>query len=132
MQGHGGDVTYRRENGLTVFECYLPQAVDRKEAKSLDDEESEVIEKEVKIKQVSVCFTPASYGESLITNLVNFQNPCFKFTNSYMADSEVVVTNDEELTMRSLDDGKETIEIKKVLPPEELASRLAYRLNIKR
>ncbi|MDQ3230220.1 MAG: HAMP domain-containing histidine kinase, partial [Pseudobdellovibrionaceae bacterium] len=28
MQGHGGDVSYRRENGLTIFECRLPDACD--------------------------------------------------------------------------------------------------------
>ena len=131
MQGHGGDVTYRRENELTIFECFLPHAVDGKGVHSLAEEESQVLENQSKTTQVSVCFTPASYGDSLIALLVNFQNPRFTFTNAYDDETAVVVTNDEDLSMRSLDAGKETIKINKILSPEELASRLAYRLNIK-
>ena len=105
MRGHGGDVTYRRENGLTIFECYLPNAVVKNQEDSVQSQLTSTVAKAVKVEHVGICFVPKSMADSLCTELASHVSVKFSFTTEYEG-ADIVATNDPDLALTAIEEGK--------------------------
>lgn len=131
MQGHGGDVFYIREQNTTIFECFISHAIYKNTAAPPIGMKTIEHSERIEIKQVSVCFVPAHHGETIRQLLININDPRFRFVHFYSADSKIVITNIDDLSIKGLEEGLEVIEIKKTLSEHEIVERLQSRLGLR-
>ena len=128
MRGHGGDVIYRRENGLTIFECVIPNAIVAKsEENRMNATKLETgLDFKVSITKVAICTVPGELGEQIQAHLTaqNFAN--FAFTSAYQ-DAAIVISNDEDTLLQAIEDGKSPIEVKSSISFDKMISRLEKR-----
>jgi hypothetical protein len=130
MRGHGGDVTYRRENGLTVFECRLPNAVVPEGGNSLKNQLAiPNLGKVQDRKIVAVLFKPESLGRSLVVALNSHKSENFHFSSEYDG-ADVVATNDPDIALDAIEDGKEPLEFSSSLQEPAIIDRLKRRFHL--
>jgi signal transduction histidine kinase len=97
MRGHGGDVTYRRENGLSIFECILPNAVEP--AKDQPVEKSATLEVQLLqkiVRKVAICLEPKELSDSVLTKLTSLNSDDFVFIEE-RNEANIVVSNIESI-----------------------------------
>ncbi len=129
MRGHGGDVTYRRENGLTIFECYLPNAVVTNQEDTVQSQAAPAVEKAVKVKQVGICFVPKSMADSLCAELASHDSVKFSFTTEYKG-ADIVATNDPDLALTAIEEGKQPLEFRARLSEAVVLDMLKRRFEL--
>lgn len=133
MRGHGGDVVYRRENGLTIFECHLPNAVNIEKENAMELEVNTGMSLEqVKPKIVSICLDPSSVAEEVLAVLASRISSKFTFNEKYSYGvTDLVVTNNPEMAARILEeDGQvEIAEYQPGLPQDLLKARILRRFE---
>jgi signal transduction histidine kinase len=103
MRGHGGDVTYRRENNLTIFECRLPNAV-------LPEKEqvvvySALLEPQLVQKQVcfvAICLEPRALTQSILAKLASYDSGDILFSEERDRAS-IVVSNMDDVMFEVLE-----------------------------
>jgi anti-sigma regulatory factor (Ser/Thr protein kinase) len=112
MRGHGGDVTYRRENGFTIFECRLPNAVVEQEDKPLEIAASLELKLEQKqVKKVAICLDPQSLSERVLSELASQKSEVFLFSGE-RAGAQIVVSNIDDIMFEVLEkDDQQFIQI---------------------
>ncbi len=129
VRGHGGDVTYRRESGLTIFECYLPNAVVRHQEDTLQDQSAPLVEKAIKVKQVGICFVPKSMAESVCAQLASHSSVKFSFSIEYEG-ADIVATNDPDLALTAIEEGKHPLEFRAKLSEAVVVDMLKRRFEL--
>ena len=125
MRGHGGDVTYHRDNGQTIFECRIPHAVIETQGVSMKDQEPSI---KASIKKVSICMIPDTLGDPIFAHLTSLKTENFIFSREYQ-NADIVITNDEDLLLQALAENKNPLEVDLALPMEKTLARLARRFN---
>jgi signal transduction histidine kinase len=130
MRGHGGDVTYRRENGLTIFECRLPNAVASARENSMEKQRVDAPVKSLDRKKlVAICFKPESLNHAILTILDSQKAENFHFSCEYVG-AEVVATNDPDIALDAIEDGKEPLEFSASLQEAAIIDRLKRRFHL--
>jgi len=129
MRGHGGDVSYRRENGWTVFECRIPNAVVQEGEEIVN---SQVIESSAstqsQTKVVGVCLIPDSLGDPIYAHLLSLKTKKFHFSREYDK-ADFIISNDEDILLKALAEGKNPVEVDMALPLDKTLTRLDRRFN---
>ncbi len=132
MRGHGGDVTYRRENGLTIFECRLPNAVVEKEDQTVEIAAFLEIKLEQKqVKKVAICLDPPSLSQTVLAQLASHNSEEFLFSGE-LSGAHIVVSNIDEIMFQVLErDDQEFIQISESWGPEtQMIGLLKRKLNL--
>ena len=97
MRGHGGDVTYRREGGLTIFECHLPNAVETEREEVVENSavlELQLVQKLV--RTVAICLEPEQLSKSVMAKLTSYKTDEFLFSGDREG-ANIVVSNIDEI-----------------------------------
>ncbi len=103
MRGHGGDVTYRRENNLTIFECRLPNAVEPEKEQVVENAASLEIQLVQKlVRSVAICLEPRSLTQSILEKLTSYDSDEFFFSEERQGAS-IVVSNIDEVMFEVLE-----------------------------
>jgi signal transduction histidine kinase len=133
MQGHGGDVVYLPENGLTIFECRLPNAIIGKEEKTVElSLLTEMSLDQVAPKLVSICVEPPSVAKEVLAALASRISSKFTYNETYSpGKTDIIVTNNPEVAARILEEDAdvEIAEYQPTLPHELLKARLLRRFG---
>jgi signal transduction histidine kinase len=132
MRGHGGDVTYRRENGLTIFECRLPNAVVEQEEKPVEIAASlELKMEQNQLKKVAICLQPESLSARVLTELASQKSEAFLFSGE-RAGAQIVVSNIDDIMFEVLEkDDQEFIQISESWGNEiQMISLLKRKFNL--
>lgn len=128
MRGHGGDVTYRRENNLTVFECRLPNVAANNRAKPLDNTpnfETQMIQK--RVLHVAVCLEPKTLNQSVLVALNSLQVNNFSFSEE-RSTACIVVSNTDEIMFEVLErDDQEYVSLTHLGENEDAIIRILKR-----
>ncbi len=136
MRGHGGDVAYRRENNMTVFECYLPNAV----VEPVSDEAQKIQEsrevanppepQKAVVKQVSICFASPELSQRVFDRLSGISQESYNFVLGASQESAIVLTDSEEIADQ-LHERKVRPILINSLSDDEIVRRAPIRLGIK-
>ncbi len=129
MQGHGGDVGYRREHGQTIFECHLPNAVDQEKDYTMDNSEvfdAGLVQKLV--RTVAICFEPESLSKSVLSEMASQKSDDFLFSGE-MHGANIVVSNIDEVMFEILEGNEQ--EFIHVSPAWGDANGILARLKLK-
>lgn len=103
MRGHGGDVTYRRESDLTIFECRLPNALEpEKEIVMKNSSSIEVLSGQKVVQSVAICLEPTLLTQSILSKLTSFSSDNFLFTEE-RHHANFVVSNIDEVMFEVLE-----------------------------
>jgi signal transduction histidine kinase len=103
MRGHGGDVTYRRENDLTIFECRLPNAVLQERDQLVKKTACSEIELQQKCtKRVAICLEPISLSLSVLSRINSYESNDFAFSKEREG-AHIVVSNIDEIMFAVLE-----------------------------
>ncbi len=103
MRGHGGDVTYRRENGLTIFECRLPNAIVQEEEQVVENAANLEIQLTQKIvRTVAIYLYPPELSKAVLARISSFESGDFFFTEERDG-ANVVVSNVEDIMIEVLE-----------------------------
>lgn len=130
IRGHGGDVSYRRENGLTIFECRLPNAVVQEGENSLKNQVADSSFGKVQDKKiVALRFRPESLSRSLVATLNSQKSENFQFSCEFEG-ADVVATNDPDIALDAIEDGKEPLEFSSSLQEAAIVDRLKRRFHL--
>lgn len=130
MYGHGGDVTYRRENGRTIFECRLPNTVVLEMEESMRDQSVDSSVANVSDKKlVAFCFRPDTLNQAIIERFSSQKSAHFQFSCEY-EEADVVATNDPDLALDAIEDGKEPLEFSSGLQEAAIIDRLKRRFHL--
>lgn len=103
MRGHGGEVTYRREDNLTIFECRLPNAVQPEKenvVENADCIEAQLVQKMV--KSVAICLEPRGLTQSILAKLASCHSGEFSFSEERDG-AIIVVSNKDEVMFEVLE-----------------------------
>jgi signal transduction histidine kinase len=103
MRGHGGDVTYRREKKLSIFECRLPNAVQPEKEQVVEN--SALLEPQLVQKQlcsVAICLEPKALTQSILAKLASYDSNGFLFSEERDGAS-IVVSNMDEVMFEVLE-----------------------------
>ncbi len=131
IQGHGGEITYRRENGLTIFECRLPQAFSKSEDEKLDIQAMRNVPiHKIESKNVAIKLIPESLALEVCESLRSYPSDTYTFTCELSDETEIIVLNDDELLLQAMDDGKEPLQLSKTLDQKQIIDRLIRKFNL--
>jgi hypothetical protein len=107
MRGHGGDVTYRREKGLTIFECRLPNAVEPERDQDMDIAASLELQLTQKIiRTVAICLDPTDLSKAVLSKLTSFESGDFLFSEE-CSTANIVVSNVEDVMIEVLENDEQ-------------------------
>ncbi len=112
MRGHGGDVTYRREHGLTIFECQLPHGIEVEKEQAVENTVSlEIQPLQTVICKVAICLQPAELSKAVLEQMCPKNSEKFFFSEE-RGNANVVVSNDEDIMIEVLErDDQEYISV---------------------
>jgi hypothetical protein len=132
MRGHGGDVTYRRENDLTIFECRLPHAVVWEEAQVMENTlslDTQLVQNMV--RTVAICLEPDSLSRSVLSQLASYKSDDFLFSEERET-ANIVVSNIDEIMFSVLEgDEQEFIHVSPLWGNEgAIVERLVRKFNL--
>lgn len=103
MRGHGGDITYRRENDLTIFECRLPNAVESEMVEVFESTAVYPMNREHnQMKKVAICLEPEPLSASVLAKLTSLNSDDFFFTCE-RSEADIVVSNIEDVMFETLE-----------------------------
>ncbi len=130
MRGHGGDVAYRREGELTVFECRLPGAVVKDRVQTL----SNVIEisSEQKTQMtVAICLNPSELTTVVLERMTQRNSKDFLFSQ-HVEGAQFVVGNQQQLMVEIGERGEqEYVSVAQMKgDADRIASFLCRKFNI--
>ncbi len=128
MRGHGGDVTYRRENGLTVLECRVPNAVEPEEQQAMENVASlELRLLQKSVRTVAICLEPENLSTSICKALASHKSEDFQFSEERNG-AQIVVSNIDAIMFEVMDlDGQEFIHISRQWNDESMILDLLVR-----
>lgn len=129
MRGHGGDVVYQRENCMTVFECYLPNAVVKIEKTEAESHDYEAM-KPSEIKQISICFESAELSQRVFNRLSDLTQGRYRFVMGISQESSIVLTDSEDIADQ-LPDTKVRPILMSSLSDDEIIRRAPIRIGLK-
>lgn len=132
MQGHGGDVCYRREKGFSVFECRLPGAYVMKPGEIVENSLTLGFRLEQRIIQkVAIVLKPKTLSASILAKLASQKSEDFSFSDQ-VVDANIVVSNIDAVMFEvTEDDDKEFIHVAPSWGDEaEILSRLSRKFNV--
>lgn len=126
MRGHGGDVTYRRENSRTIFECHLPCAIVNDEEENTEVAfEMPKFDENSKPKVVSICLEPIALSAEILLYLNSQNSKKFIFIGEYSkGKTDIVVANNREVVLPLFEDEVEIMDY----PPHLSADALKLRI----
>jgi len=103
MRGHGGDVTYRRENNVTIFEGRLPNAMEPEKEQVVENVASFKTELAQKtMRSVAICLEPRKLTQSILSKLASCDSGNFLFTEERNG-ANVVISNIDEVMFEVLE-----------------------------
>jgi signal transduction histidine kinase len=132
MRGHGGDVTYRRENDLTIFECRLPNAVLQERDQLVKKTACSEIELQQKCtKRVAICLEPISLSLSVLSRINSYESNDFAFSKEREG-AHIVVSNIDEIMFAVLEgEEQEFIHVSQLWGDENvIVDRLVRKFNL--
>jgi hypothetical protein len=136
IRGHGGDVTYRREEKVTVFECYLPNVIvdseseDRKSSQDCPETAIVPERQQLLVKQVSICFDSAELNQRVYERLSKIPQSTHSFVIGFDKKSSIVLTDSEETADLASEANLRPILISSLID-DEIVRRVPIRLGIK-
>jgi len=132
MRGHGGDVTYRRENELTIFECRLPNAVEPERGQALENAVNLEIQPVQKlVRKVAICLDPETLSEAVLAKLASYKSDEFFFSKERRG-ANVVVSNVDDIMFEVLEsDDQEFISVASLKGEESrIVDLLKHKFNL--
>ena len=102
-EGHGGEVTYRREDGWSIFECKFPNvglSIESEPIDSIDRKSYEMASLD-KIK-VGICLEPFEVSRRILMDSQCYHSDTYLFSDDRDGAS-IVVLNAEEIMFEVLD-----------------------------
>lgn len=128
MRGHGGDVTYRRDKNLTVFECRLPNVLQCKKEVSVENTpklEAQLAQQMV--QSVAICLKPDSLNKFVLAELNSLEMDDFLFSEE-RASACIVVSNTDEVMFEVLErDDQEYVSLAHLKDNEEAIMKILKR-----
>ncbi len=127
MRGHGGDVEYRRVNGLTIFECRIPHVTGQGQDYALQNSsELGVAFNSKDLPKIAVCVVPETFAQAIIEYLSHAGIKYLPILGE-CSGANIVISNDEEILLKSLCDGHTAVEVIDTVPLEKTLWRLKKR-----
>lgn len=108
IQGHGGDIMYRRENGLTVFHCFLPGALGHQSIQ-YKEQPASASTPNIPKKIVSVALVPKGLNIRILNALALMKTDGYEFHSEYLPSCDHVITNSEDIIFKALESGRPEI-----------------------
>ena len=130
MMGHGGDIRYYRENNLTVFECFIPNAVHAKSSSLTEKSHIELESKERVRKNVGIAFRPPLLSSEVLEILTNSEVDSFNWHEGFDPSYDFIITNDPNIVDRCIDEGISVAQFKPDTSSSEIVRRTFIRLGI--
>lgn len=131
MQGHGGDVGYRREGGLSIFECYLPSDNALSPGNPLEKPSSNASKASHPPQTIAVCLFPSELSLSVLEKLRDYESSALCFVNEITA-AHVVITNIDSLIFQAMEADKELVHIGESLNELEIIERVVRKFDLAR
>lgn len=130
MRAHGGDVSYSREGGRTVFECSFPNSLSIEFGETDSNTQSvENFESESNVRTVSICLSSDPMSRQLL-DLLTANEREIVFLIGYHTQASVVVSNQETLSGLAIEEGKAVIELSSHLTVEEMHRKITRRMGL--
>ncbi len=103
VQGHGGDVSYRREDSWTIFECHLPYACSESEVYPMNQTQVlEIVQQPLVTVKVAICLQPRELSLRILDELRSSNSEKFFFSEERVG-AAIVVSNVEDIMMEVLE-----------------------------
>lgn len=107
MRGHGGDVSYRRENGLTIFECRLPNVMKSGRDQIMENTASfQIQSKQNQAKIVAIHLEPEQLSAAVLTKMTSLNSEEFFFTED-RSEANIIVSNIEKVMFEALENDEQ-------------------------
>lgn len=131
MQGHGGDVSYKRIDGMTIFECSIPRALASQENSSDKSCENFTENQEyAKKESVSISMQPESLCKEVCATLQCFESSRYKFLLDDPENADLIVTNDVGQSNGFLERDLNVIDLNSKLSAVQIIERLKIKFGI--
>jgi anti-sigma regulatory factor (Ser/Thr protein kinase) len=127
MRGHGGEVTYERRGGWTLFSCYVDHAFFEGQDSKMDNKHES--NSGVQAKIVGLCFSQYSLAQALYHEVQRMASKSYRFSLTY-EDADIVVTNDPDLALTAAEEGKIPLEMNPRLEERAILERLIRRFDL--
>lgn len=102
MHAHGGEVTYRRENDHTIFECRLPGIIEHGQRKGLESKDLEKKQSQKPILKVTICIKSPQLSRSILEKLASYKPNNIVFSEE-RKDAQIVVSDDPSIMIEVLE-----------------------------
>jgi hypothetical protein len=111
MRGHGGDVVYRRDKDLTIFECRLPIAKGQKKEQTKDmNKLPEARTKEEAALKVAICIDPPELGQAVLDRMLSLKTKAYQFSKERQ-DAQIVISNLQRVMIEVVEQDKEYVSV---------------------
>jgi len=130
MMGHGGDIRYYREDNLTVFECFIPNAFDNRADGLIEQSDSSSVTEEPTQRIVGIAFTSFSLCSEVLDGLTRVKYRKIMWKEGFDKDYDFIVTDDPNIVDRCIDGGISVAQFKPNTPASEIVRRTLIRLGI--
>ncbi len=128
MQAHGGEVSYHRVNGFSIFKCVLPDCLNENSSVHIRDRNSP----EIETHKFCVQRVFLDLEDKAFENQTRFNWHSFHFLDSCVVEafeeSDVVVTDREDTVLKALESDKEILEIPKGYSHDRMIARIRLKL----
>jgi signal transduction histidine kinase len=130
MMGHGGDIRYYRENNLTVFECFIPNAFGSEPAKSHERTHTEPKSEELQHRNTGIVFRSSSLCSEVLDKLKSIKTETMRWHEGFNQGHDFIITDDPNIVDQCIDKGISVAEFKPNTPVSEIVRRTLIRLGI--
>jgi signal transduction histidine kinase len=130
MMGHGGDVRYYRENSLTVFECFIPNAFESKPITPIEKAHFELEIKEPLRRNIGIAFKSPSLCSEILDRLNKVKAETMLWHEGFDQGYDFIITDDTGIVDKCIDEGISVAQFKPDTPANEIVRRTLIRLGI--
>ncbi len=131
MMGHGGDVRYYRENNLTVFECFIPNAFESKPMPTIEKAHVEPEIKEPLRRNIGIAFRSPSRCSEILDRLNGIKAETMQWHEGFDQGYDFIITDDPGIVDKCIDEGISVAQFKPDTPASEIVRRTLIRLGIR-
>jgi len=131
MMGHGGDVRYYRENNLTVFECFIPNAFESKPTPPTEKTHVEPEIKEPLCRKIGIVFGSPSLSSEIFDRLSGIKAETMLWHEGFDQGYDFIITDDPGIIDKCIDEGISVAQFKPNTPASEIVRRTLIRLGVR-
>lgn len=124
MQGHGGEVFYARQEGLTVFECLFPDAYAAPQC-----HQQKLASSREGLHRVAICLDPPALSERIREQLTERAMKKYSFCGNPEG-AEILVSNIDAILLAAIDrDELEVLQVGRKMPEAQIHLLLMRRFG---